>query len=378
MLYLDNAATTQISDPVLREMMPYLSNLYGNASSTYDLGKMSREAIDQARVYVAELINAEPEEIYFTSGGTEANNWALKGVAPNVNDEILTSKIEHHSVLNTCEWLKEYRNANPRYIDVDSAGMIDLVQLSNYMFFGTTIVSVMAANNEIGTIQPISDIGRICRKKGVIFHTDAVQAFGRIPIDVKAMNIDMLSASGHKIHAPKGVGCLYVRKGIKISPFMHGGLQENGLRAGTENVAAIVGFGEAAYQAKRQIKKNVKKIVTVRDYMANVLADEIPNSFINGDRANRLPNNINITFEGIDSESLVMMLGGLKNPIFISAGAACSSGSMQPSHVLKAIGLTDEQAYGTVRFSLPESFTLDEANYVIESVKSCVEKLRRI
>ena len=381
-IYLDNAATTKVSEPVLKAMMPYLSNLYGNASSAYDLGKMSRDAIDQARKYIADLINAEPEEIYFTSGGSEANNWAIKGLERMKKNlglpfTIVTNEIEHPSVINACGSVAGVVKGNdtvfqPETPSVDRNGF---VVINEEAVASADLVSVMFANNEIGTIQPIAEIGKMCRDNDTLFHTDAVQAFGHIPIDVKAMNIDMLSASGHKIHAPKGIGCLYIRKGVEIEPLIHGGHQERSMRAGTENVAFIVGFGEAAYQAKRTMKKRMKKTETMRDYLWERIRNEIPDCFMNGDRKNRLPSNLNITFEGIEGESLVLMMDKLG--ICISAGSACTTGDVKPSHVLKAIGLTDEQAHGTVRISLDEKLKLDDANYVVESLKKCVDRLRK-
>lgn len=364
MIYLDNAATTQISEPVLKEMLPFLYDQYGNASSAYDLGMKSRKAIEQARKYVAELINAEPEEIYFTSGGTEANNWATVNYFST-----LTSAIEHPSILKSTFACQT--------VGVDAKGFVSTEDiLQEIEDTAWSLVSIMFANNEIGTIQPIEQIGKICREHNIPFHTDAVQAFGQIQIDVKKMNIDMLSASGHKIHAPKGVGCLYISKNVRIDPMMHGGHQENGMRAGTENVAAIAGFGEAAYQAKRTMRKRMKKITTVRNYIWERIKRDIDHCFVNGDMVKRLPGNLNITFEGIDGESLVSMLNNCKDPICISAGSACTSGSRTPSHVLKAIGLTDQQAMSTVRLTLDEKLTLDDANYVVDSIKKCVERLR--
>ena len=381
MIYLDNAATTQISEPVLKAMMPYLMDQFGNASSAYELGRKSRDAINQARKYIADLINAEPEEIYFTSGGSEANNWAIKGLdamlrSQDITIGIVSDGLEHPSIINACGAVTGmfpgdgtiYESSDP------SEHKIGRVKIDESKIEKAALVSVMFANNEIGTIQPIEEIGEMCRRHNVLFHTDAVQAFGQIPIDVKKMNIDMLSASGHKIHAPKGVGCLYIRSGVKIAPLIHGGHQETGMRGGTENVASIVGFGEAAYQAKRTMKKRMKQITNMRDYIMQRLCSEIPDCFINGDMENRLPGNISITFNGVDGESLVMMLDRMG--ICISTGSACSSGDLTPSRVLKMIGLTDEQAHGTVRLSLDERLTLNEANIVIESMKNCVELLR--
>jgi len=363
MIYLDNAATTKVTEPVLNAMMPYLLGEYGNPSSIYALGRKARDAVEEARTKVAHLINAEPEEIYFTSGGSEANNWALRA-GNNV-----ISAIEHPSIM---------RSYFGKTVSVDEGGVVDMGALTADIESGSwEVFSIMFANNEIGTIQPIAEIGKKCRnyKKRRLLHTDAVQAFGHVPIDVKGMNIDMLSASGHKIHAPKGVGCLYIRKKTPILPLIFGGHQENGMRAGTENVASIVGFGEAAYQAEITMEERMKKTTKLRDHIWQRLYKETPNCFINGDLVNRLPGNISVTFEGISAESLVFMLDKMYG-VCISAGSACSSGSITPSHVLKAIGLTDEQAQATVRISLDETLTMKEADYTVDYIKECVERLR--
>ena len=389
MIYLDNAATTQVSEAVMVAMAPYNYNNFGNASSAYEIGRQARDAIEKARKYVADLINAESEEIYFTSGGSEANNWAIKGTFDYYSTigyledgfdrkYIATSPIEHPSVLATCHHVDYSMGAELSILPIESNGVLNMGD--DYCCCGqlelnrTFLISVMFANNEIGTIQPIADIGKMCRDHNILFHTDAVQAFGQIPIDVKAMNIDMLSASGHKIHAPKGIGCLYVRKGVPIYPLIHGGHQEHLKRAGTENVVAIVGFGEAAYQAKRRMKKNAKKVAAVRDIICDRLLNEVPDCHVNGDISNRLPNNLSITFKDIDNESLVLMLD--KMGICVSAGSACMTGDVVPSHVLKAIGLTDEQVYGTIRITPSASTTSFEANMAVDAIKKCVEILR--
>lgn len=362
MIYLDNAATTPIKEEVLTAMLPYLKGEFGNASSVYALGRASRKAIEHAREQIASLINAHPEEIYFTSGGTEANNWAL-------NDMIaLVSDIEHPSIL---------KRAYGETLSVDQHGFVNLVRLRNALGLDWDVVSVQFANNEIGTIQPVQEIGRLCKQYDVYFHTDAVQAIGHIPIDVQAMRIDMLSASGHKFGAPKGVGFLYVRKGVTIKPFMRGGHQEKGLRAGTENVAGIVGMGVAAELASKTMENRANKERTVRALMIKRLEEEIPNVHDNGplEEKDCLPGIINLTIDGVDGESLVMMLDTMG--ICISAGSACNSESIKPSHVLKAIGLTDEQAHSTVRISLSDTTRVQEAHYTVDAIKRCVERLRK-
>lgn len=379
MIYLDNAATTPLSEAVRKAMTPYLYEDFGNASSVYTMGIAAKEAVNYARHKVAELINAKPEEIYFTSGGTESNNWAIKGAfdykfLQEDKNEIITSTIEHPSVLNVCGYLDYYTMADIRLISCNEGGRVCYLDIEPSITANTALVSIMMANNEIGTIQEIEQIGAVCRKNNVLFHTDAVQAFGHIPIDVKKMNIDMLSASGHKIHAPKGVGCLYIRKGIEIEPFFHGGHQEDGFRAGTENVAAIVGFGEAAYEAKRRMKKNAQMMKGIRDYIWQRLIKEVPNCYVNGDIVNRLPNNLNISFDGIEGSSLVLLLDSMG--ICVSAGSACTSGDLTPSHVLKAIGLSDEQANGSIRITVSEHTSLNDANKAIEAIEQCVERLR--
>lgn len=362
MIYLDNAATTPIKEEVLNAMMPYLKEDFGNASSVYALGQASRKAIEHARGQIAAVINAQPEEIYFTSGGTESNNWALNDMVSLVSD------IEHPSVL---------KRAYGETLPVDEHGFVNLVRLRNALGLDWDVVSIQFANNEIGTIQPVQEIGRLCKQYDVYFHTDAVQAFGKVPIDVQAMRIDMLSASGHKFGAPKGVGFLYVRKGTKIKSFMRGGHQEQGLRAGTENVAGIVGMGVAAELANKTMANRASKERTIRALMIKRLEEEIPNVHDNGplNEKEYLPGIINLTIDGVDGESLVMMLDNMG--ICISAGSACNSESIEPSHVLKAIGLTDEQAHSTIRISLSDTTRVQEAHYTVDAIKRCVERLRK-
>ena len=362
MIYLDNAATTPIKEEVLNAMMPYLKEDFGNASSVYALGQASRKAIEHAREQIATVINAQPEEIYFTSGGTESNNWALNDMVSLVSD------IEHPSVL---------KRAYGETLPVDEHGFVNLVRLRNALGLDWDVVSIQFANNEIGTIQPVQEIGRLCKQYDVYFHTDAVQAFGKVPIDVQAMRIDMLSASGHKFGAPKGVGFLYVRKGTKIKSFMRGGHQEKGLRAGTENVAGIAGMGVAAELANKTMANRASKERTIRALMIKRLEEEMPNVHDNGplNEKEYLPGIINLTIDGVDGESLVMMLDNMG--ICISAGSACNSESIEPSHVLKAIGLTDEQAHSTIRISLSDTTRVQEAHYTVDAIKRCVERLRK-
>lgn len=362
MIYLDNAATTPIKEEVLNAMMPYLKEDFGNASSVYALGQASRKAIEHAREQIAAVINAQPEEIYFTSGGTESNNWALNDMVSLVSD------IEHPSIL---------KRAYGETLPVDEHGFVNLVRLRNALGLDWDVVSIQFANNEIGTIQPVQEIGRLCKQYDVYFHTDAVQAFGKVPIDVQAMHIDMLSASGHKFGAPKGVGFLYVRKGTRIKSFMRGGHQEKGLRAGTENVAGIVGMGVAAELANKTMANRASKERTIRALMIKRLEEEIPNVHDNGPLGEKdyLPGIINLTIDGVDGESLVMMLDTMG--ICISAGSACNSESIEPSHVLKAIGLTDEQAHSTIRISLSDTTRVQEAHYTVDAIKRCVERLRK-
>lgn len=368
MIYLDNAATTKVSDEVLSAMLPYYTQQYGNASSIYQLGYDSRRAIDRAREQIAAVINAKPEEIYFTSGGTEADNWAVR----IGRGDILYSPIEHHAVIHSIE--STVTSSYP--IKVDGEGRINLKELNNEVRLKPSLVSVMTANNEIGTIQPIKEIGENTRKNSVSFHTDAVQAFGQIPIDVKAMNIDMLSASGHKIHAPKGIGFLYIRDGIKTEPLIYGGGQERGMRSGTENVPAIVGLGVAAKHMAETMEERSKYLTSIRDYMIERLITEIPDCKLNGSRKNRLPNNVNISFQYVEGESLVLALAS--KGICASAGSACTAGSLNPSHVLKAIGLSDEMAHGALRLTLSEYNTMKEAEYTVDTIKKLVESFRKM
>ncbi len=377
-IYLDNSATTRLDDEVLKEMMPYLTEEYGNASSIYKLGRNTRNAVETAREKVAKAINAEPEEIYFTSGGTESDNTAIRGIAYNnkkKGNHIITSKIEHPAVLETCKQL-EKEGFKVSYIDVDENGIIDLTQLKNSIQDTTILISIMFANNEIGTIQPIKEIGTIARENNIYFHTDSVQAVGSIKIDVKEMNIDSLSMSAHKFYGPKGVGALYIKKGIAFQKFMNGGHQERNKRAGTENIPAIVGMGKAIEIAYSDLEKHTKQIKDLRDYYINQVKDKIPYIKINGDMEKRLPGNSNISFRFIEGEGLLLNLD-LKG-ICASSGSACTSGSLDPSHVLLAIGLPHEIAHGSLRISIGKYNTKEEIDYVVESLVEIVGRLREM
>lgn len=375
-IYLDNAATTKTSPTVLEAMLPYFSEYYGNASSIYSIGAKSKEAITKSRETIAATIGANTNEIYFTAGGSEADNWALKATAEayrSKGNHIITTKIEHHAILHTCEYL-EKQGFEVSYIDVDENGVVKLDQLEKAIRPETILISVMFANNEIGTIQPIREIGQIARKYGVLFHTDAVQAYGQVPINVDELNIDMLSSSGHKICGPKGIGFLYIRKGVKIRSFVHGGAQERKRRAGTENVPGIVGYGKAAEEAVTTMEKRTAREIELRDYLIDRILTEVPYTRLNGHRTNRLPNNANFSFQFIEGESLLIMLD--MKGICGSSGSACTSGSLDPSHVLLAIGLPHEIAHGSLRLTLGADTTREELDFVIEQVKEIVAKLR--
>lgn len=375
-IYLDNAATTQVYPEVLDAMLPYFTEYYANPSSVYTFAAESAKAVNQARESVAGLLHAKPEEIYFTGGGSESDNWAIKAAAEAYGEKgkhIITSKIEHHAVLNTCAYL-EKKGFEVTWLDVDEDGKISLSDLEAAIRPDTILISIMAANNEIGTVQPIREIGKIAREHGVLFHTDAVQAFGHIPLDVEEMNIDMLSASGHKINGPKGVGVLYIRKGVKIRSFIHGGAQERKRRAGTHNVPGIVGIGKAAKLAARTMGERSKKETELRDYLIERVLKEIPYTRLNGHRSDRLPNNANFCFRFIEGESMLILLD--QAGICGSSGSACTSGSLDPSHVLLAIGLPHEIAHGSLRLTLSEKNTAEEIDYTVEELKKIIERLR--
>lgn len=376
MIYLDNAATTKTAPEVVDAMLPYFSEYYGNASTIYSLGAESKKAMDHARQTIADSLGAKPEEIYFTAGGSESDNWALKATAEayaSKGKHIITTKIEHHAILHTCEYL-EKRGFEITYLNVDRDGLISLDELKAAIRPDTILISVMFANNEIGTIEPIAEIGEIAKEHGVLFHTDAVQAYAQVPINVDEMHIDMLSASGHKLNGPKGIGFLYIRKGVKIRSFVHGGAQERSRRAGTENIPGIVGLGAAVERAMRIMDTKTRKEIELRDYLIGRLENEIPHCWLNGHRTKRLPNNINFSFLFIEGESMLIMLD--MKGICASSGSACTSGSLDPSHVLLAIGLKHEEAHGSLRLTLSEETTKEEMDIVAEEVKRIVQRLR--
>ena len=377
-IYLDNAATTRTAQEVVDAMLPYFTESYGNPSSIYELGQRSKEAITNAREEIARVIGAKTEEIYFTGGGSEADNWAIKAAYEaykNKGNHIITTKIEHHAVLHTCQYL-EKQGARVTYLDVDENGLVDLEQLQKAISPETILITIMFANNEIGTIEPVKEIGMIAREHGILFHTDAVQAFGQVPIDVDEMNIDMLSSSAHKINGPKGIGCLYIRKGVKIRSFVHGGAQERKRRAGTENVPGIVGYGVAARMAAETMEERTKKEKELRDYFIRRVLEEVPYVRLNGDPVKRLPNNANFSFRFIEGESLLIMLD--MKGIAGSSGSACTSGSLDPSHVLLAIGLPHEIAHGSLRLTLGADTTKEDLDYTLEQIKEIVAKLRNL
>ena len=375
-IYLDNAATTKLKPEVLDSMMPYLTERYGNPSSIHSFGAECNVACENARKAIAGLINAKDNEIYFTSGGSESDNWAIKSVAYMKRDKgrhIITSGIEHHAVMETCEFLAR-EGFEVTFVGVDDQGIIKIDELKAAIRPDTILISVIYANNEIGTIQPIKEIGELARSKGIIFHTDAVQAFGHIPIDVEKECIDMLSASAHKIHGPKGIGMLYIKNSVKLMPMIHGGPHERKRRAGTSNVPGIVGFGKAAELSKISMAENNVKITENRNYFIDRVLKEIPHSRLNGDRDRRLPGNANISFRFIEGESMLMLVD--MKGIAASTGSACASGSLDPSHVLLAIGLPHEIAHGSIRTTMSEFTTREELDHTVEALKEVVSKLR--
>ena len=375
-IYMDNGATTRVTEPVFEAMQPYFCEIYGNPSSAHNFGYVSRHAIDAAREQVAKAINADVNEIYFTGCGTESDNWAVRGAAyENVKKgrHIITTAIEHHAILHTCAQL-EKEGFEVTYLPVDEYGFVTPEQLDAAIRPDTTLVSIMTANNEIGTIEPIAELAAVCKKHGVLFHTDAVQAIGSVKIDVKAMQIDMLSMSGHKFHAPKGIGVLYIRKGVRLQQFMNGGAQERNRRADTENLASIVGIGKAIELATADIDAHNAQLSAIRDHMIERILKEIPFTRLNGHPSTRLPGNVNVCFRFIEGESLLMLLDA--KGIAGSSGSACTSGSLDPSHVLLAIGLPHEIAHGSLRLSLSEENTMEEADYVVDSLVEIVSRLR--
>ena len=375
-IYLDNAATTRTSPAVVEAMLPYFSEHYGNPSAIYGLGQENKNAISEARGKIAAVLGAQDREIYFTAGGSEADNWALKAACEAYGAKgkhIITTRIEHHAILHTCEYL-EQRGFDVTYVDVDEYGVVKMDELRAAIRPDTILISVMFANNEIGTLQPIGEIGALARERGILFHTDAVQAFGQVPIDVDALHIDMLSASGHKFHGPKGIGFLYIRQGVKIRSFLHGGAQERKRRAGTENVPGIIGMAKAAEIARETMAERAAQEQALRDHLIRRVLEEIPYSRLNGHPSDRLPNNASFCFRFIEGESLLILLE--QHGICGSSGSACTSGSLDPSHVLLAIGLPHEVAHGSLRLTLSEETTLDEIDTTVDALKEIVARLR--
>ncbi len=376
-IYLDNAATTAVSPDVMAAMLPYFTEVYGNASSIHGFGREAKRAIENARRQVMKALNAAaPQEIYFTAGGSESDNWAIKGAAlAHPGGHIITTAIEHHAVLHTCQWL-EKQGFTVTYLPVDAYGRVTAAQVEKALQEDTILVSVMAANNEVGTIQPIAEIGKLCRERGVLFHTDAVQAVGAIPIDVQAMNIDLLSLSAHKLHGPKGVGALYVRKGVKIDNLIHGGAQERGFRAGTENLPGIVGLGKAIEIAHANLAENAARVAELRDYLISGLMARVPDARLNGHPTERLPGNANLSFDKVEGEALLLRLDLVG--VAGSSGSACTSGTLDPSHVLMALGLTQAQANGALRLTIGTDTTREEIDAVLDVLPPIVEDLRRM
>ena len=377
-VYLDNSATTYVKPEVFEEMKPYFTEKFGNPSSFYSLARDTQKAVDKARKQVADALNCTPGEVYFTGGGSEGDNWALKGIAfahRKKGNHIITTKIEHHAILHSCEFLEKL-GYEVTYLDVDKEGFIDLDELKNAITDKTILVSIMFANNEIGTIQKIKEIGKICRDRKVIFHTDAVQAVGNVPIDVHDMNIDILSMAGHKIYGPKGVGAIYIRKGIRIENLIHGGGQERGRRAGTENVAGIVGLGKAIEIAQSKLNEHIERLTQLREKLIDGLL-KIPYTTLNGPRGkDRLPGNVNVRFKYIEGESILLSLDF--KGVCASSGSACTSGSLDPSHVLLAIGVPHELAHGSLRLTLGEKTTEEDIDYVLEVLPPIIERLRNM
>lgn len=377
LIYLDHAATTPIDPDVLQAMMPYLTEQYANPSTLYSFGREASAAVEEARANVASLIGADPGEIYFTAGATESDNWAVIGAAlaqEKKGNHIITSAIEHHAVLETCEYLQKKRGFELTVVPVDEYGLVDPEAVRNAITDKTILISIMHANNEIGTIEPIVEIGSIARENGILFHTDATQSVGRIPVDVKALNVDLLSLSGHKMYGPKGIGALYIRKGVRIQPYLHGGGQENRKRAGTHNVPGIVGLGKAAEVAQRVMAEQSARLTELRDWLIERITAEIPNVRLNGHPTKRLPNNVNVSVQGIEGESMILSLDMFG--ICVSSGSACTSGDLSASHVLLAIGLPHELAHGSIRMTLGHSTTKEDLEKVVEALTGVVARLR--
>lgn len=377
-VYLDYSATTPVKKEVLDAMLPYFTELYGNPSSLYSIAAESKEALAKARKQVADLIGAGEKEILFTSCGTEADNWAVMGAADalkNKGNHIITTKIEHHAMLHSCEFL-EKRGYDITYLDVDEEGRVDPADLRAAITDKTILISIMFVNNEVGTIEPIKELAAIAKERGVLFHTDGVQALGNVEIDVKDLGIDMMSMSAHKIYGPKGVGALYIRKGVRISNYLHGGAQENKKRAGTENLAGIVGFGKAAELAKEQLQAHIRHTSSLRDRLISKVQRELDHVYVNGSMEHRHPGNANMTFEFIEGEAMLLYLD--MNGIAVSTGSACSSASLTPSHVLSALGIPVERIHGTLRFTVGDMTTEEDIDYVVEVLKNVVNRLREI
>lgn len=384
MIYMDNSATSPVNHEVFEEMKPYFEENFGNASTLYELGRVSQRAVHHAREQVADLINADVNEIIFTSGGTESDNMVLKGIAlkqhskateDNAKNHIITSQIEHPAILETCRFLEKY-GFEVTYLPVDSDGIVDLEALEDAIKDETILISIMHANNEIGTVEPIKEIGEIAHKHNVLFHTDAVQSAGKVPIDVKDQNVDLLSISSHKLYGPKGVGAVYIKKGVRIEKLIHGGGQERGLRSGTENVPGIVGFGKACEIAKRDMEKNNEYLINIRDQIIDKVLKEVPESYVNGSLEHRLPNNVHLRFSGIEGESLLLKLDA--KGIQSATGSACSSRKLEPSHVLMAIGLDPALAHGSLRLSLGLEDKPEDIDYVVDSIIDVVDGLRKM
>ncbi len=378
LIYMDYAATTPVKSEVLQAMMPYFTEKFGNPSSIYGISAENKKAITDAREVIAHSIHTSPENIYFTGGGSESDNWALKAAAEAYGTKgkhIITTKIEHHAILHTCEYL-EKKGYDLTYLDVDEKGLVNLEELEKAIREDTILISIMFANNEIGTIEPIEEIGKIARKHNVLFHTDAVQAYTQVPIDVEKMNIDMLSASGHKIYGPKGIGFLYIRKGVKIKSLIHGGAQERRRRAGTENVTGIIGMAKAVQLAMDNMEERTGRETAVRNHIIERLSKEIPYSRLNGDKVHRLPNNVNFSFQFVEGESILILLDS--NGICASSGSACTSGSLDPSHVLLAIGLPHEIAHGSVRLTIGDETTIEDGDFVVDKLIEIIERLRNM
>lgn len=377
-VYLDYSATTPVKKEVLETMLPYFSEEFGNPSSLYEIGAEVKKTLGKARKQVAELINADEKEIFFTSGGTESDNWAILGVADTKKAKgkhIITTKVEHHAVLHTCEFLEKH-GYEITYLDIDSNGFVRPEDLEKAIREDTILVSVMLVNNEIGTIQPVKELVKVTKAHGVLFHTDAVQALGNCPIDVKDLGVDMLSASAHKIYGPKGVGALYIKKGLNIGSSQHGGAQENKKRAGTENTPGIVGFGKAAEIAKKNLKEHIERTTKLRNYLIDRVLTEIEDTFLNGDREKRHPGNANLTFEYIEGEAMLLMLD--MQGVSVSTGSACSSASLTPSHVLSALGIPVEKIHGTLRMTVGDFTTKEDIDYTVDILKTVVKRLREV